>query len=130
MIHGSRGAGIWNDRRPGEGTLNLGINTETGELWLVDTEPTPRILIADELLWTMVHHPEDVLPGVTMDWQPFPACDPPVTCCQSCPQGPMIEKRECFYGSRLVVDAVQRRLIYIIGEYECELNAWWAHWPD
>jgi hypothetical protein len=130
MIHGYRGAGIWNDKHQDEGELNLGISSETGELWLLDKQPTPRILIADELLWTMVHHPEDVLPGVTLEWQPFPACDPPATCCQSCPYGPMVNKRECFYGSKLVIKAVERTLVYMIGEYVCDKNAWWAHWPD
>jgi hypothetical protein len=77
----------------------------------------------------MVHHPDDVLPGVTLEWQPLAPCTPD-RCCQSCPQGPAVEGRECFYGSKMVIDAKQRRLIYIIGEYECELNAWWAHWPD
>lgn len=121
--------GLFDDRTPGHGRLHIGTHTETGELFIMDG-PDPEVLFADEVLWNLVHHPEMCSPMVRVDWQPFPKCDPPATCCQSCPQGPMVNQRECFYGSKLTIQTTTVTLIYIIGEYHWELNAWWAHWPD
>jgi hypothetical protein len=129
VIHGYRGAGIWNDHTPGEGELRVGINSETGQLWLIpDVEPSPRILIADELLWTVVHHPMDSMPGVTLEWQPLVPC-PEASCCQLHYPN-MRANKDCFYGAKLVFDTAQRKLIYIVREYDAPKNAWWARWPD
>lgn len=131
MIHADGGVhvyGFWADKRPNEGRLTILTNTETGLLDIIDG-PDPRILIADEVLWNLAHDPEGHHPLVSLEWQPLCPC-PAETCCQSCPQGPSAGQRECFYGSKLTIDTSSRKLIYIVGEYHCEQNAWWAHWPD
>ena len=98
---------IFNDRHRGHGTFEVRIDRrrvhDTGELFVV-AGPDPPILVADEMLWTMVHHREDIHPAITLAWQPLESCPPP-TCCQ------VINGRECFYGALLTFDTTSGRIV-------------------
>ena len=137
MIHyGSKRIAIYDDRHPGHGRLEVAVDRRLsvreragphGELYVLDG-PDPRILLADELLHTLVWKPELVHPGITLEWQPLDPC-PPAGCCQR--RGYLaLRGNNCYYGALLTFDTQQGRIVYRIDVFDLEVNAWWAQWPD
>jgi hypothetical protein len=113
------------------GAFEVGIDVTTtkwpGELYIV-TGPDQRILVTSEALNRIIRHPELVHPGVTVKWQPFKPC-PAAGCCQ---QAGFIALRgnNCYYGALLIFDTTSGRIVYQIGVFDLQRNAWWAQWPD
>jgi hypothetical protein len=119
------------------GTFEVGIDRrlhvrqragEDGELYVV-AGPDPTILVADEVLHQIVHHSEQVHPGVSMMWAAaHPVCQA-TGCCQNL--GFLaLPGNNCFYGALLTFDTQQGRIIYRIGTYDLERHGWLARWPD
>jgi hypothetical protein len=104
------------------GRFEVGIDLRRepwpGEL-TIEAGPDSTILVADELLWRMLKHPEDVHPDVEFEFDDGNFC--------SCP---MLNGRECFHGSIMRFKTTDGTVIYRVGEYEPVRNAWWARWPD
>jgi hypothetical protein len=81
------------------------------------------------MLHEIVQHPERVHPGITLVWQPQIPCPADLRCCKN--RGFLaLRDNNCFYGALLTFDTTSGRIIYRIRDYNCNLNAWLAAWPD
>jgi hypothetical protein len=127
-----KGVGVpWDDHSPGQGRFEVAIDLrrdELGEL-VMQEEPDPRILVADEMLHTIIHRPLLVHPAITLAWESWEPCHaPPEVCCKD--RGFMaLRGNNCFYGALLTFDTTSGRIVYRIKEF-VEPRAWRAQWPD
>ena len=121
------------------GTLEVGIDISRvdwpGELFIA-AGPGPRIVIADELLRQLVDEPDKIHPDIDLEhagaW--CPELSKPFTD-RKCGLRAMQSRDPdraymCFHGLKLTIRTIERKLIYMVGEYNFELDGWWASWPD
>jgi len=116
--------------RPKEGKLLLYRITADGDdrLSVGMMNPSPRILVADELLYGLfigsgMYHPSVTLQRPTEGHGSTGHRVGQYDC----------ESRLgsiCYANSLLRFDCIERTLVYKISEYVYDKNAWWAQWPD
>lgn len=83
--------------------------------WITIQHADPRILVRPSLLGWWASGRDLVLPWVKVgrDCVCLPGC--------SC---------RCFRGATLEIEARDRKVIYVIGEFEQRFDAYSAEWPD
>jgi hypothetical protein len=129
VIHAGNGAApLHDDRTPEYGRLLLEKAAgPPGRLVVLDA--SPRVLIADELLSALFWGDMNsggywIDPGITLERPArLTGCNGAVGCCNA-------QAGLCFRGGLFKIDAADRNIVYEIGDYEQQLNAWWAQWPD
>ena len=84
-------------------------DTPGADPWFEITHADPHVLIADELLRAATEYPSSLFELDNISGT---------------------QQQPSYCGARLRITARNRTLIYLIGNYNHEYNAWEASWPD
>ena len=105
---------------PGVIVLRQHINGETYRIEVVRADP--QVIVTDEIL-NDIRDGVSIYPDVRVEG--FEEYGPHI-----CRQSTCSPDRTCFTGIRLHLDAINRHVIYLIGDYIPAANGWIARWPD
>lgn len=82
----------------------------------------PQVVFTDELL-NAIRDDVSIYPDVRVEG--FEEYGPHI-----CRESTCSPDRTCFTGIRVHLDAFNRHVIYLIGDYVPAVNGWVARWPD